>query len=138
MNTDNWITRDEARAAFSKYGLSYASIERHHIYLLMYLLGDEFAKAHKHPDSRDFVHPRISKKLDMKHSGGRLLYAHILMNGSYFKKRQCISFEPTGFIGFCGWASDGNTQPVLRAFMRWCCLISPLVSPVMNIPLVFK
>lgn len=25
-----------------------------------------------------------------------------------------------GFIGFAGWADQGNTNPLLRAFLRWC------------------
>lgn len=30
-----------------------------------------------------------------------------------------VSFNRDGFIGFAGWASDENVQPVLRAFKRW-------------------
>lgn len=37
----------------------------------------------------------------------------------YFKGRQCITFEPSGFIGFAGWSDDTNIQPIIRAFMAW-------------------
>ncbi len=34
------------------------------------------------------------------------------------QKRRLIYRD--GFIGFAGWADDGNTSPIKRAFMRWC------------------
>jgi len=40
----------------------------------------------------------------------------------YFKgrqARQCVTFEPGGFIGFAGWSDDTNVQPIIRAFMAW-------------------
>lgn len=117
---NEWITRKQARAYFEQCGLSFKDIHRYDIYLLMAILGKEFHETRDCPDSSDYVFPKMSGKLKYKRSDGRLVYAHLYMNGAYFKERQCISFEPTGFIGFAGWASDGNVQPVLRAFIRWC------------------
>ena len=37
----------------------------------------------------------------------------------HFKDRECISFNPGGFIGFAGWADDRNVQPILKAFDKW-------------------
>lgn len=40
----------------------------------------------------------------------------------YFKgrqARQCVTFEPSGFIGIAGWSDDTNIQPIIRAFMAW-------------------
>jgi hypothetical protein len=40
----------------------------------------------------------------------------------YFKgrqARQCVTFQPGGFIGFAGWSDDTNIQPIIRAFMAW-------------------
>lgn len=33
---------------------------------------------------------------------------------------ECISFNADGWIGFAGWADQGNTNPILRAFIEWC------------------
>lgn len=30
-----------------------------------------------------------------------------------------------GFIGFAGWADQGNVNPLLRAFLKWCDMIAP-------------
>lgn len=39
---------------------------------------------------------------------------------AYFERRECISFNANGWIGFAGWADQGNTNPILRAFIEWC------------------
>ena len=119
-----WITRNEAREHFEKCGLSYKSIRRYHIDLLRALLGKEFRESRKHPDSNDHVSPGLSDKTKFKRRAGKLAYAFLTMNGDYFKDRECVSFNSGGFIGFAGWASDGNVQPVLRAFVKWCDLIA--------------
>lgn len=36
------------------------------------------------------------------------------------ERRECISFNADGWIGFAGWADQGNTNPILRAFIEWC------------------
>jgi len=37
----------------------------------------------------------------------------------YFTGREAVSFNSDGFIGVAGWASTQNSQPFLRALMRW-------------------
>ena len=37
----------------------------------------------------------------------------------YFKDREAITFDSDGFVGFAGWADDGNVQPILRATLKW-------------------
>jgi hypothetical protein len=37
----------------------------------------------------------------------------------YFKDREAITFNEEGFVGFAGWADDGNVQPILRACVKW-------------------
>ena len=29
-----------------------------------------------------------------------------------------------GWIGFAGWADQGNTNPILRAFIEWCDVLA--------------
>lgn len=33
---------------------------------------------------------------------------------------EVIQFNADGWIGFAGWADQGNTNPILRAFIEWC------------------
>jgi hypothetical protein len=48
---------------------------------------------------------------------------YLKVDGLYFKDRECISFNPDGFIGFCGWASSANSIPICSAFTQWCHII---------------
>ena len=41
----------------------------------------------------------------------------------YYTRRECISFNKDGFIGFAGWADDGNSNPIRRAFLEWCDIL---------------
>lgn len=42
----------------------------------------------------------------------------------YFSRREAITFNRDGFIGFCRWASTDNAQPIYVAFIEWCNEIS--------------
>jgi hypothetical protein len=41
----------------------------------------------------------------------------LFVAGPYFKKRECISFNADGFIGFAGWASSENSEPIIKGFL---------------------
>lgn len=43
---------------------------------------------------------------------------HILVDGPYFTRREGISLEPSGWVGFAGWADPCNERPFLCAFAR--------------------
>lgn len=45
------------------------------------------------------------------------------------ERRECISFNADGWIGFAGWADQGNTNPILRAFIEWCDVLAKEVTP---------
>ena len=63
----------------------------------------------------------LSKRVDMKKAtNGHITECYIYMNAHYFTRRECISFNRNGWIGFAGWAGDGNTNPLRRAFLAWC------------------
>lgn len=125
----DWITRDQARNHFRKRGLTYRDVKRAHIHLLLSLLDIEFEASRNNPESRDNVSPRINDKIiyvPSYENGSEIGMqdAYLYMKGAYFSERECISFNLDGFIGFAGWASDGNVQPILRAFIRWCDLLA--------------
>ena len=113
-------TNDEARAYFNKKGLSYSNIRRADIYILMSMLSKEIDKSNKN-DETSVNTIRLSDKVIIDdNTDGSIKSAFLFLDSHYFKKRECISFEEGGFIGFAGWADIGNLNPIKRAFLRWC------------------
>ena len=43
----------------------------------------------------------------------------ICIDGHYFEGREAVSFEESGFIGFCGWADSRNERAILEGFYQW-------------------
>lgn len=123
MRNENWknavCTTQEARDYFSKCGLTYDDITEGDILALVMLLNKEIKKSNQ--DLETSVTMTLSKRVDFvnspKHTCKRCF---LYMNSHYFTQRECISFNQDGFIGFAGWADTGNTNPILRAFLKWC------------------
>ena len=68
----------------------------------------------------------LSKRMDIKKkTNGSIVSCYLYLNSHYFTQREAISFNTAGFIGFAGWADQGNTNPLLRAFLKWCDMIAP-------------
>ncbi len=115
----NFVTSDEARAAFSA-DYSYHDITRRDILILAAILEQELAIARSRPDTTVMAELRLKKKLNDRYDhDGHLKEAYIRCSGPYFKNREAISFNVDGFIGFCGWADSKNQRPFLNAFARW-------------------
>lgn len=113
-------TNEEARAYFKNKGLTYDDIKEGDIGALMILLGQEYKKSNAAWETSVNT-MYLSKKVDAKYKGdGSIIKCFLYTNSHYFTRRECISFNEDGFIGFAGWADDGNTNPIKRAFMRWC------------------
>jgi len=112
-------TTNEAREFFKNRGLSYDSVHEGDILILCMMLQKELKKSTTAGETS--VTMTLSKKVDMKKkSNGSITECYIYMNAHYFTRRECISFNRDGFIGFAGWADQGNTNPLLRAFLEWC------------------
>jgi hypothetical protein len=45
------------------------------------------------------------------------------MKTNNWDKRECVSFNTDGFIGFAGWADNNNIIPILNAVGLWVDLI---------------
>lgn len=112
-------TTNEAREYFKNKGLTYDDITEGDILVLVMLLQKELKQSNKvHETSADMT---LSSKVDMKRkSNGSIICCFLYMNAYYFTRREAISFNQDGFIGFAGWADTGNTNPLLRAFLKWC------------------
>lgn len=62
------------------------------------------------------VHPKVRTRF----YNTKLQHAYMYVDSHYFTKRECISFNRSGFIGFAGWADDKNRRPILIGFNNWC------------------
>ena len=113
-------SNDEARQYFKDKGLTYADITEGDILVLIMNLNKEIKKSNKAGEtSTDTMH--LSKKIAIKKNrDGSIVSCYLYMNSHYFTQREAISFNSDGFIGFAGWADQGNTNPLLRAFLKWC------------------
>ena len=113
-------TNNEARNYFNEKGLSYKDITEGDIAVLIIFLNEEFKQSNKTGEtSVNTMH--LSAKVDIKsRQNGSIISAFLYLNSHYFTRRECISFNRDGFIGFAGWADDGNLNPIRRAFLRWC------------------
>lgn len=111
---------NEARQYFKDKGLSYEQITEGDIIALQMMCSQELKKSNKTGETS--VHTmHMSAKIDMKkRPNGTIICCFLYMNSHYFTRREAISFNRDGFIGFAGWGDQGNTNPLLRAFLRWC------------------
>lgn len=122
MTPGNVTTRDSARFYFENAGLDYADVTAEDINMLVELLREELetyrTTGGEHAENMAMT---VCKPLvkDVKVLKSGLKYAYIKVDGSYFEKREGISFNRDGFIGFAGSFSDVNTTPYLTAFKRW-------------------
>ena len=117
-------TNDECRKKFADLGLTYDDITDGDILVLAMLLNREIKKSNKVGETSVNT-TRLSDKKIIKHkSNGTITECYLFMNSHYYTQRECISFNKNGFIGFAGWADDGNTNPIRRAFLEWCDILA--------------
>lgn len=117
-------TNNEARKYFKSKGLTYDDITEGELLVLVMLLNKELKTAAK--DCETSVDMHLSKRMDIKKkTNGSIVSCYLYLNSHYFTQREAISFNTDGFIGFAGWADQGNTNPLLRAFLKWCDMIAP-------------
>ena len=119
-------TNDEARAYFKKLGLSYEKIYEADIWNLLAFVSGELANINKTKDVLPMKIVIKSVKIDADCGG--LNSAFFEVSGPYFDRREGISFNRDGYIGFAGWASTNNLQPLVRGFMHWCKATAEEVS----------
>ena len=113
-------TNDEAREYFKLKGLSYEKIHDYDLLILRYLLVKEIEKSNKTGETSVNT-MRMSSKQSMSLNPDDTIHtAFLFMSSHYFENRECISFNRDGFIGFAGWADQGNLNPIKRAFLKWC------------------
>lgn len=61
----------------------------------------------------------------LRRHGWPLRGVELHVKGPYFERREAVTFGTSGFIGFCGWASDCNERPFLDGFCEWVSTFGP-------------
>lgn len=125
------MKREEAREYFKNKGLSYESLVPVDITQLAHLISMELieylSNGGEHAIGMDMKVATIRKK-DINFKEGKFISAKVQVNGSYFKRREAVTFSQTGLIGFGGELDDKNVQPILKAFCKWCDELVDLCS----------
>lgn len=125
------MENQEARDYFQTKGLSYKNIDEKSLDVLADKL---IANLEKYKLEGGFHAQQMGMKLkkrtklDKKFNKNGLVRARFYIDGSYFHKREGITFHENGFIGFAGEFSTVNTQPILNAFIEWCDYLSSEVQ----------
>lgn len=120
MRAHGVCTNSYCREKFKECGLTYDDITDGDILVLVMLLNKEIKWSNKHGET-SVRSMYLSDKRIIKHkSNGVITECYLFMNSHYFTQRECISFNKDGFIGFAGWADEGNSNPIRRAFLMWC------------------
>jgi len=109
-----------ARTYFKELGLNYGLIKENDLDELRKFILNEMYPLLDNKTYHMIEELTMDKKIVSKFKKGSLVEAYLYTNGSYFEKRQAVSFEEGGFIGFCGWASGCNRLPFIRGFIKWC------------------
>ena len=112
------MTRGQAREEWEKSGFDYSVLTKTNRDKLRAFISKELEK---HSQSMgDYIELRKEIKTDLSFNRNTLKvnFYNISCKGSWFSKRQAITFED-GFVGFCGWASDRNKNPFVHGFVKW-------------------
>lgn len=109
------MTRDQVREMFSASGLTYSAITASSMQRLRALINASMTRSGVMGGSF-----RCRQRATIRDG-----YAELRCKAHYFENREAVTFNTDGFIGFAGWASDGNVQPVLQGFAAWVKEMAP-------------
>ena len=108
------LTREAAREGFASAGLSYADLDLVALRRLRCLINKAMIASGLMKSSY-----RCYRGVTFQNVGTDRFYAGIRCSAFYFDRREAVSFNRDGFIGFAGWSDDTNVQPILRGFVAW-------------------
>lgn len=103
--------RNDARKAFADSGLTYADLSRDDLSRLRNTLNNALTSA---ATINGYKMERGIRMVNWP-SG----WAALKCQAYYFESREAVTFNDNGFIGFAGWADDGNVAPILEGFKEW-------------------
>jgi hypothetical protein len=105
--------RKAARDAFQAAGLTYDALNASTMRLLRALVNERMEASGCMQGSLRCKQRGVVQQTKW----GR--YAELKCRAYYFSEREAITFNTDGFIGFAGWADDGNVKPILDGFHAW-------------------
>lgn len=121
------MTNDEARNHFKEICKDYSIITPLKLRRLQNMIETELINYLEEGTMQaKQMHMTIAsiRKNDSLFENGKMIFAQIQVNGSYFSRREAVTFNRDGFIGFGGELSTINIQPILKAFCKWCTAIT--------------
>jgi hypothetical protein len=107
------LKRERARQLFKKSGIKYLDLTRKDLQRLRNIINAKMVASEVIEGTL-----RCRQRPYMRVSAGRP-YGGIRCRSFYFDDREVVTFNPDGFLGFAGWAADGNVQPILHGFVEW-------------------
>lgn len=119
------MNTEEARQYFLP--LTYKDITRQDIIDLRYIVEKHLNKRNEIENKkfeeigvRDYIYSLCPfKKNQEVYIDGHVEKCFIEVLCDNYSRREAISFNPDGFIGFAGWASTYNTDLFVNAFVEW-------------------
>lgn len=119
------MNTEQARQYFLP--LTYNDITKQDIIDLRYILEKHLLKRNEieyknfeETGVRDYVYSLCPfKKNQEVYTDGHVQYCFIEVLCDNYSRREAISFNRDGFIGFAGWASAYNTDLFVNAFIEW-------------------
>ena len=118
------LTREGAREAFAASGLDFRDLDLDMLDRLGRLLAAEM-------EASNALDGELRMDGSVKLVKRPRKRADFFCKSDYFDKRQAITFYgPDDTIGFAGWASEENVQPILRAFHKWIAVTASQAVPV--------
>lgn len=99
------MTTNEIRGILANKNITSKNVTVEELFLLKDILSKNLRESSIYDGSA-----RIDKVANLK---------FIKMSTNQWKARECISFNKDGFIGFAGWASSQNLQPILKSVLEW-------------------
>ena len=103
--------RDDARKMFSDAGLSLSHLSREDLKRLAVAIDVEMKAAGLMKGTY-----RCNQRIGLR---GWPEWAEIGCRSYYFEKREAVTFNRDGFVGFAGWADETHVQPILAGFSKW-------------------
>jgi hypothetical protein len=113
------MTNDDARDIFEKSSMTYKDITKENLERLRDIINIEMIESGNFDNTF-----RCNDKVELIITGNRF-FAGLTCRSHYFNDREAVSFNCDGFVGFAGWASTDNVQPILKGFERWVSEVAP-------------
>ena len=137
------MNRDDARKKWKESGLDYSILSKENLYGLARRLNHELINFKEWKENCNVqsawieLHYLKRNPFYCYQENGKLIWVEFTLDSQYFSKRECITFNGDGFIGFAGWACDKNVQPILKAFCDWVDWVKDQPKPMIN-PIIPK